>query len=121
MFSGAIENRRARMLESKCRATLAQLVERLIRNEQVAGSIPAGGSSVSFPRFSSPFLRSCHFFGWRRSAEWVRFVIGAPGRHSSFRMLLIFCKLLFRPNLSMGSWSFTTDHFPQVYAAQVAI
>lgn len=26
------------------RATLAQLVERLIRNQQVAGSIPAGGS-----------------------------------------------------------------------------
>jgi hypothetical protein len=25
-------------------ATLAQLVERLIRNQQVAGSIPAGGS-----------------------------------------------------------------------------
>ena len=28
------------------RATLAQLVERLIRNQQVAGSIPAGGSIV---------------------------------------------------------------------------
>jgi hypothetical protein len=28
----------------KARATLAQLVERLIRNQQVAGSIPAGGS-----------------------------------------------------------------------------
>jgi membrane protein DedA with SNARE-associated domain len=27
-------------------ATLAQLVERLIRNQQVAGSIPAGGSSL---------------------------------------------------------------------------
>jgi hypothetical protein len=27
-----------------CRATLAQLVEQLIRNEQVAGSNPAGGS-----------------------------------------------------------------------------
>jgi hypothetical protein len=27
------------------KATLAQLVERLIRNQQVAGSIPAGGSS----------------------------------------------------------------------------
>jgi hypothetical protein len=26
------------------KATLAQLVERLIRNQQVAGSIPAGGS-----------------------------------------------------------------------------
>ena len=26
-------------------ATLAQLVERLIRNQQVAGSIPAGGST----------------------------------------------------------------------------
>ena len=29
------------------RATLAQLVERLIRNQQVAGSIPAGGSIVA--------------------------------------------------------------------------
>ena len=29
---------------SKRNATLAQLVERLIRNQQVAGSIPAGGS-----------------------------------------------------------------------------
>src|SRR5579871_4660802 len=29
------------------RATLAQLVERLIRNQQVAGSIPAGGSIIS--------------------------------------------------------------------------
>jgi hypothetical protein len=28
-------------------ATLAQLVERLIRNQQVAGSIPAGGSKES--------------------------------------------------------------------------
>ncbi len=28
-----------------CHATLAQLVERLTRNEQVAGSIPAGGSN----------------------------------------------------------------------------
>ena len=26
-------------------ATLAQMVERLIRNQQVAGSIPAGGST----------------------------------------------------------------------------
>ncbi len=33
------------------RATLAQLVERLIRNQQVAGSIPAGGSKLS-PYFS---------------------------------------------------------------------
>ena len=29
----------------RTRATLAQLVERLIRNQQVAGSIPAGGST----------------------------------------------------------------------------
>jgi hypothetical protein len=36
---------RCKLLESKARATLAQLVERLIRNQQVAGSIPAGGSS----------------------------------------------------------------------------
>ena len=27
-------------------ATLAQLVEHLIRNEEVAGSIPAGGSTL---------------------------------------------------------------------------
>jgi hypothetical protein len=31
------------------RATLAQLVERLIRNQQVAGSIPAGGSIEQHP------------------------------------------------------------------------
>jgi hypothetical protein len=33
--------------EGKARATLAQLAERLIRNQQVAGSTPAGGSSFS--------------------------------------------------------------------------
>jgi hypothetical protein len=33
------------MIERK--ATLAQLVERLIRNQQVAGSTPAGGSIKS--------------------------------------------------------------------------
>jgi hypothetical protein len=32
---------------ARLRATLAQLVERLIRNQQVAGSIPAGGSIES--------------------------------------------------------------------------
>src|ERR1022692_2134624 len=31
---------------ARLRATLAQLVERLIRNQQVAGSIPAGGSII---------------------------------------------------------------------------
>lgn len=31
-------------------ATLAQLVEHLIRNEEVAGSIPAGGSIFSLQR-----------------------------------------------------------------------
>ena len=30
----------------RSQATLAQLVERLIRNQQVAGSIPAGGSNL---------------------------------------------------------------------------
>ena len=35
---------RGRALYYGVRATLAQLVERLIRNQQVAGSIPAGGS-----------------------------------------------------------------------------
>ena len=35
------------------RATLAQLVERLIRNQQVAGSIPAGGSIFSKGYLSS--------------------------------------------------------------------
>jgi hypothetical protein len=33
--------------KEEVRATLAQLVERLIRNQQVAGSIPAGGSKFS--------------------------------------------------------------------------
>ena len=35
------------------RAALAQLVERLIRNQQVAGSIPAGGSinSITYRDF----------------------------------------------------------------------
>ncbi len=37
----------------KKRATLAQLVERHIRNVQVAGSIPAGGSSKSGKEFLS--------------------------------------------------------------------
>ena len=35
------------LLEFEVRATLAQLVERLIRNQQVAGSIPAGGSTLT--------------------------------------------------------------------------
>ncbi len=35
--------------DPKVRATLAQLVERLIRNQQVAGSIPAGGSNQFNP------------------------------------------------------------------------
>lgn len=35
---------RCKFLSLKSQATLAQLVERLIRNQQVAGSIPAGGS-----------------------------------------------------------------------------
>jgi hypothetical protein len=35
---------RRKLLLSKAKATLAQMVERLIRNQQVAGSIPAGGS-----------------------------------------------------------------------------
>ena len=36
------------------RATLAQLVERLIRNQQVAGSIPAGGSTKNTVVNSNP-------------------------------------------------------------------
>jgi hypothetical protein len=41
-----------RLLQFKGQATLAQLVERLIRNQQVAGSIPAGGSNNSIiPNF----------------------------------------------------------------------
>lgn len=32
----------------KARATLAQSVERLIRNQQVSGSIPEGGSTRAF-------------------------------------------------------------------------
>jgi hypothetical protein len=35
------------VLKSKARATLAQLVERLIRNQQVASSILAGGSILN--------------------------------------------------------------------------
>lgn len=45
--------RRVAMVQLKKWATLAQLVERLIRNQQVAGSIPAGGSieSIRYGRF----------------------------------------------------------------------
>jgi hypothetical protein len=38
-------------------ATLAQLVERLIRNQQVAGSIPAGGSRL-FNQLASTIQKS---------------------------------------------------------------
>jgi hypothetical protein len=38
---------RCKLLELKARATLAQLVERLIRNQQVSGSTPEGGSIFS--------------------------------------------------------------------------
>jgi hypothetical protein len=44
-----IEFKRLAAVSASCcaiRATLAQLVERLIRNQQVAGSIPAGGSRL---------------------------------------------------------------------------
>ena len=41
-----------KLLSSEIRATLAQLVERLIRNQQVAGSTPAGGSRNSIKNFS---------------------------------------------------------------------
>ena len=41
--------RQALFCEFFRKATLAQLVERLIRNQQVAGSIPAGGSSQIKP------------------------------------------------------------------------
>ena len=48
-----LRNRRCststRVVRIERRATLAQLVERLIRNQQVAGSIPAGGSIFSAP------------------------------------------------------------------------
>jgi hypothetical protein len=40
---------RCKLLSSKARATLAQLVERLIRNQQVSGSIPEGGSKNQSP------------------------------------------------------------------------
>jgi hypothetical protein len=53
-------------MKNRC-ATLAQLVERLIRNQQVAGSIPAGGSSLNsrvyeparcgLSRFCQPFCQ----------------------------------------------------------------
>jgi hypothetical protein len=42
---------------SKLRATLAQLVEHLIRNERVAGSIPAGGSSFQFHALKARVMR----------------------------------------------------------------
>lgn len=42
---------------SERQATLAQLVERLIRNQQVAGSIPAGGSNIKM----HARLRLMHF------------------------------------------------------------
>ena len=45
-------------------ATLAQLVERLIRNQQVAGSIPAGGSIKSII-----YKQALHRIGFR----WVQF------------------------------------------------
>ena len=38
---------RGSAIKGGVKATLAQLVERLIRNQQVAGSIPAGGSSLN--------------------------------------------------------------------------
>jgi hypothetical protein len=41
-----------------CDATLAQLVEQLIRNQQVVGSNPTGGSNeIKYLQRSSPFLR----------------------------------------------------------------
>jgi hypothetical protein len=44
MDSSALSTRTVVQRVSRESATLAQLVERLIRNQQVAGSIPAGGS-----------------------------------------------------------------------------
>ena len=45
--AGLRERLRLDIIEEQ--ATLAQLVERLIRNQQVAGSTPAGGSTFSIP------------------------------------------------------------------------
>src|SRR6185437_3605672 len=61
--------RRAELLELKLRATLAQLVERLIRNQQVAGSTPAGGSSLKsiFPFILSPAFAWTSVFVSRKS------------------------------------------------------
>jgi hypothetical protein len=52
-------------------ATLAQLVERLIRNQQVAGSIPAGGSifSASYPPCSAFSLFKTRSNQFARSAD----------------------------------------------------
>src|SRR5947209_3977200 len=55
----------------RARATLAQLVERLIRNQQVAGSIPAGGSSL-FNHVSTElptYPRSCFDFCQQLTAQ----------------------------------------------------
>ena len=46
------------------KATLAQLVERLIRNQQVAGSIPAGGSMKSITSGRSLENRCSKLFNW---------------------------------------------------------
>jgi hypothetical protein len=57
---------RCKLLQLKLHATLAQLVERLIRNQQVAGSIPAGGSSsksITYNPSSRPKVVSCKHGG----------------------------------------------------------
>jgi tyrosine-protein kinase Etk/Wzc len=45
-------------------ATLAQLVERLIRNEQVIGSNPVSGSTFLLINFSPPARARIRSFGW---------------------------------------------------------
>lgn len=52
-----------------CRATLAQLVERLIRNQQVASSILAGGSRRSRGIEKRPAQAAFVFRKWRMAGS----------------------------------------------------
>jgi hypothetical protein len=87
-------------------ATLAQLVERLIRNQQVAGSIPAGGSSLIMSLQARgmrafEFLSAVLSAGLSRSSKiaWQRLFIGGytrpPGADGpSLQLITIFSPLV---------------------------
>ena len=53
-------------------ATLAQLVERLIRNQQVAGSIPAGGSINDLEPLFDGFRLSAKCGGNHETPSYLR-------------------------------------------------